>query len=425
MKSTFLPTSMAALAAVLVLLASFTAVAQRLSKASAGWLDTRSWDFQSQKLPLNGDWIFFDQQLLTLDQCKNRSGRAVTLPRIWNERNINGRGLGYGTYYLRVIIPSSLEDPVLFIPQLYNSYLLTVNSLPVASNGKVGTTKEESAPQWLPQLAPLQKNSDTLHLVLQISNFHHHIGGIREPLYLGSRAIMHTHYYTAVSASIVQGVLLLTEAIVLMIFFMSFKQKRTILYFALFCLTFGIRVFFSNFYTFTTFYPDINWNAAVRIEYLSIHFAIIWSVLFLSKLFPEVSSKLIKYLICIICVFFIVFTLFTPPLLFTKWLSLYLITAGAALLYGTIVIVRALQHEKEGVWFMVMSVFLIILLMGYDIIAYEGIFNFNQVVLSIGYIIVFTLMTLGLLRHLGIIKSKKSSSTTLTYSDLYQDKNDD
>ena len=63
------------------------------------------------------------------------------------------------------------------IPSLNTSYNIWVNGALVASAGTVGIEKEKTTPQWVHKTVSLTNTSDTLKIVLQLSNFHHHKGG--------------------------------------------------------------------------------------------------------------------------------------------------------------------------------------------------------------------------------------------------------
>ena len=51
---------------------------------------------------------------------------------------------------------------------------------------------------------------------------------------------------------------------------------------------------------------------------------------------------------------------------------------------------------------------------------YEGVFGYNPLIFSAGYITIFSLMGIVLLVHLHVIKSSRKSISKLTYKDLYK-----
>lgn len=389
--------------------------------AISGNLDAEDWNFSEKPLALTGEWIFFQSELLTTDQCRENNGVKILFPQLWNDFDPSGKGTGFGTYYLRVYVPGAPPEMILQIPQLYNSYALWINEKLVASNGKVGKAKEETVPQWLPQSVTFELSKDTLEIVLQIANFHHHKGGAREPIYLGSKDQLSTKRSLALGSNIAESILLFLSGLAFLALYFQEKKKKIILYFSLLCITWSLRSVFSNLYTFIYFFPEFDWNTLLRIEYITLYLSIIWSILFLSRLFKTVSNQTIKYMLVTANIFFVIFTVFAAPVTFTRWLSVYLSVAGITLVYSIIIILRALMFEQPGVWPLVASIFLGILLFGYDMIGYQWPFAFNVIITNVGYIVIFVLIMIALLIHLDILKIDRGSSTVLTYKDLYND----
>ena len=80
---------------------------------------------------------------------------------------------------------------------------------------------------------------------------------------------------------------------------------------------------------------------------------------------------------------------------------------------------RALLNERAGVWYLVFSLVLALILFSYDMFVFEGFFHYyNALLFSVGYIIIFLLMGIALFYHLKIFKGDGASGT-LTFDDLY------
>src|SRR6186997_2390738 len=111
-------------------------------------LDARAWDF-SNRLPLRGNWSVIHNKLVPPQVIENEDLTSAFFPAIWNDQRPDGRGIGYATYALDVLIPDSLGPLALEIPSLNTSYSLWVNGTLVASAGTVGIEKEKTTPQWV------------------------------------------------------------------------------------------------------------------------------------------------------------------------------------------------------------------------------------------------------------------------------------
>jgi hypothetical protein len=383
-----------------------------------GLFDTRKLNLREERVALSGHWDFYPAQLLHPSKLNKHKRSTLLVPSLWNEHP-EMQNVGFGTYSLRLILPPSTEKWALEIPQLYNSYALYINDSLYASNGKPSDIKEKSQLEWRPQFVAFQADSDTITITIQLSNFHHFKGGIREPIYFGSASMISGHFNNAMSSVIVEVVILVLVAM-FFLFVWYRKKERIALYFSLLCLSWGIRECFSDMYPISTLFPGINWFFLVRTEYIMLFLITIYSNLFVNRLFSDLSSKIFKYLAVFINCVFIVFVLFTPVVVFTRWMPLYLLTAATVLIYSAVIIIRAMILEKTGAWFLITGLILAIVAIGYDIIAYKGNLSNHIMVGSICYILIYTFSAIGLLQHLKIIRSSESPGNTLRYQDLYR-----
>jgi hypothetical protein len=404
-----------------LLATSFTLLLAQNPSSENGILDARTFDFTSDRLPLSGSWIWFDNELLSPEEISKSKGVGSVFPKLWNEARASQTGTGYATYSLNVIIPPSEDEYAIDIPQVYSSYRLWVNGTLVAENGKVAILEDQSKPQWLPQSVSFEPKSDTLHLVLQIANFHHHKGGLKDPIYLSSKKVIEKKESLNNLGYWIQfGALFLISIAFLIIYFL-YDRKKIIIYFSLLCLSWAIRTLFSNQYLFIQLVPDFDWSLMVRIEYLMLFFTMIWAILYLGRLFPKEGNQMLKYILVTANSLFIAFTILTPPIIFTHWLNIYLFGSGVLLLFATYMVLKALVNEQVGSGLLTFSTLLSLLLFAYDIFTYEGLFNYNAILFSSGYVLLFSLMGFALLLQLNIIKGKTRQTTILTYADLYKD----
>jgi hypothetical protein len=395
-----------------------TSHAQRLPFNEGGVVDAREWDF-SRRLPLKGEWIFVENKIVGSDVPPPKDGRKILFPSLWNDMRASGRGTGCATYWLTVIVPGDIMEWTFEIPPINNSYNLWVNGRVIASAGVVDERAEETRPQWIYQLSEYSSNNDTLKLVLQVANYHHFKGGASDVIYLGTRDPIKAHFYWAIGSSIGQSIILFLSGL-FFIFFYSRHQKKVVLYFALLCLTWSIRAIFSNVYPLALIFPDINWEWSVKVEYITLYLTVVWAALFFHMLFNDISNAIITYLAVAVNVFFITFTLLTPAIIYTRWISIYLAVAGFVILYGVTMIVRALIIEKDGSWFLMGSIWTGIVLFAYDIAAYHISFSYNLALMNIGYILIFALTMVGLLYHIGVLKNRNVRGDYLRMEDMYK-----
>jgi hypothetical protein len=283
----------------------------------------------------------------------------------------------------------------------------------------VSTEKESSVPQWIYQTASFESSSDTLHIVLQIANFHHYKGGATNPIYLGTADEINSHFTWAIGSNVAEASILFLEGIFFLLFYRQ-KRKTVILYFALLCITWSVRSVFSNLYPVALAFPEFNWQVLVKIEYLTLYLMAIWAALFFHSLFTDISNEIFTFLPVTLNLFFVAFTIVTPTIFFSRWVSLYLGVELLVIFYGATMIIRSLIVDREGSGFLLASLSVGILIFGYDIAAYQTSFSHNAVILNIGHLLIFLFTTIGLLMHLGILGNKVRRKDRLSYSDLFQ-----
>ena len=395
------------------------AAAQQVVSSALPTIDLRDWD-GATVAPLNGLCMVFDHQLLTPAAVSSSKGRTIDFPGLWPESS-ETFGDGYATYALQVALPPAHRRRLAFsVPQMYSAYRLWANGKLVAANGEVGTSKETCRAQWLPQTVLLQAAGDTLALVLQIANFHHAHGGIKEPIYLGTENRMQAKRTIAVASNLTEMALLSLLGVFFFVVYKKQPKKRVTRYFAFLCITWAVRSIFSNLYLVTAWIPAFDWATQVRIEYLTLYFTVIWAALFLCELFQQEANRLIRGFIVGANILFIAITLLLAPRWFTQWLNIYLTVAGLLLLYGGITVIRAWAHERVGSGLLTISLVLGLNIFGYDIFVYEGFSSYDPIIFNFGYLLIFLLVAVSLSMHLNLIKSKRPPSNSLSYDDLYR-----
>jgi hypothetical protein len=391
------------------------------SEAGVTAIDAREWSPSDSPFPIVGTCHFYKGKLLTPAQCKLQSGEAVNFPELWKLAENETEQTGVATYLISVLLPKLSEDNIgLALPQMYCSYRLWANGKLIAENGKVGMTADETKPMWMPQTVYLENVPDTLKLVLQIANFHHSKGGIKEPIYLGSTSQMKLKRGLAIASNLAEFLALFSLGGFFLYIFLYRSPKKVAFYFALLCITWSLRSLFSNLYLPIVFFNGFNWSLMVRIEYITLYLTMMWAILFVSELFDYEANIFAKYAFVLCNFLFTLFTIFATPKIFTLWLNLYLSASAALLLYIGFTVIRAWVNERVGSGLITISIILGLNIFAYDIFVYEGFSSYDPVIFAVGYISIFALIAWALSMQLNLVKSKTAQKTSLTYDDLYK-----
>jgi hypothetical protein len=177
----------------LICFSSHNLFAQDIPPIKKGILDLRNWNFvENEAINIGGQWEFYWQEYLNTSALNSPSHKKIyrQFPKLWRNDTVNGQiisPIGYATHRLKIVLSSITPELSISIPEMYNSYFLFINGEFIASSGQIGTSKENSFPHWRTLTKDLKVTSDTLDIVLQISNFHHSKGGSAKAISLGTK----------------------------------------------------------------------------------------------------------------------------------------------------------------------------------------------------------------------------------------------
>jgi len=370
----------------------------RAQEAVDGVIDLSKVDLRNNAVPLNGEWEFYWNELIRPDSIRYYEPDYYTFPKLWNGGTTrNGKKLsaqGYATYRIRVILPPKTPDLAISLGEAYSAYLLYYDGFPFASNGQVAKSKDKMKPDWLPKVMSLARYQNTLEFVLQVSNFHHTKGGVREPILLGDRRVLNAKrdfdfsYDFLLSGSLIMGGLFFLGL------FMFGQHERSVLFFALFCLTFSYRMIGSGEYAIHALYPDMSWDLIIRLEYLSLFIPCGIFTLYSYSLYPEDSKKVVLWGFTGLCVIFSLLSLFTPPIVFTKLVEPFFVLIIVAIFYLIYVYWLAYKRNRTGAQYAFASTGIVFMVAVYLISVYLTPVQENTFLTFIGFILFFFFQSL-------------------------------
>ena len=149
------------------------------------------------KIELRGAWeMYWDTLLRPADFPTNLEPKFYSIPHLWNDLKTDSTpqydAMGYCTYRLQIIYPSTHEILAIKANDVYTSYQLWLNGEPFSAGGGEGgncgnkqgkirrtSLVSDGAP-------PLYYDADTMELVLQVGNYWHSKGGMHSPFIIGS-----------------------------------------------------------------------------------------------------------------------------------------------------------------------------------------------------------------------------------------------
>ena len=375
-----------------------------------GVIDLREIDFTSTTVTLNGEWAFWWNRLLAPDQISMIPPTFARFPSLWNKIEVNGKKLssqGYATYTCTILMPANKPLMGIQLHHAYSSYKLFANGSLLTSNGSPAETAAASIPFWTTRTVTLPA-TDTIQLVLHVSNFFHARGGINKPVVVGARDKVLRRYYIEVAYDLVLAGCLFMGGLFFFGLFTFGRHDKTILFFSLFCMVYSYRMIGTELYILHALFPTLNWFVTLKLEYLSLVISIGLFGKYTLLLYPKDGHPFMMKLLIACCALFGALILVTKPAIFTELLFYFLILCFVYIGYGISIYLNAYRHKRSGSLYALLSsgvMFLIFLVIS---LKYFGILDPSKGWIFGGYLAFFFLQSM-VLSHRFSEKLKKSA----------------
>jgi signal transduction histidine kinase len=296
-----------------------------------GILDLRSYHFDDKTvINLNGQWEFYWKKLLQPDDFK-KPGKPVPdlfgkIPSYWKNYKINGQNLpgkGYATYRLLILLPEGFQRTITFdVPVFDDAFRLYLNDFYAGGDGKPGISEETSIPGYAPFLTMYYARTDTLQVLIQVSNYHHRRGGFWKTMRMGatSKIVMLSNQYKLIS-NISLGVLI-SFSLFFLVFFLMYRREKVTLFFSLALVGIFFRLISTDVFPILLFADNVPWNCMIRTEYLGSFVAFGFGMWYFYFLYPGKIIKLLTWINSCILLLLSVFVTFFRVELFA-WSMFY------------------------------------------------------------------------------------------------------
>lgn len=230
------------------LFATVGAAAQSSSpppRAVDGVLDLRHWDFRRDtSLPLEGDWQFWRDRLLTSNLTDENSlpPALLAVPGRWSNQQVDGRPLqseGTGTYHLRVLLPPDAPPLALRHNQRFVAWNVLVNGSRAVYAGTVGYGPDSTDSVGQKAIGMVTPVDGVLDITVQVAAFGGY-GGMPRALELGHAEAMYQDWEWELVLRSAFLSLCLSIGILYLILFLLRPRDRQCLVFAIMSLSIGM-----------------------------------------------------------------------------------------------------------------------------------------------------------------------------------------
>ena len=259
-----------------------------------GILDFRYSGVPEKTIELRGEWEFFwnlqlDPQM-SLQESTVSSAEFVDVPSYWTDYRAQIPEVtahGYATYRLRILLPQSYREKLMLaVPVFDSSFKLYVNGRFIHSSGISGTSFETTKPDYTPVNYSFYPQSDTIDVLIYVSNFHHRRGGFWLPMKFGQSEIVEKDLRQNSVFTLLSYGMLLAFSGFYFLFFLMFRNDRSMLYFSLSTLFLLLRSLFTGSFHILTFI-DLNWHWLIKMEYLSSFLALLFAMWYFYYIYKD------------------------------------------------------------------------------------------------------------------------------------------
>lgn len=361
------------------------AIENRIPIAEKGLIDLSSIDFnEGEIVNLQGEWKFYWNQLIKPEDIeKSKNFDYVEVP-----KNLKGKiykdtvisKYGYGTYHLRIIFDSGKKLPLM---RLYTKAISTasnvyINGKLIGAGGVVSKSKQNSEPLLYLNLNDFVIDSDTVDIVIHVSNYHIRKLGLYYNLQLGGARYIENSRLIKTSIDLfIIGIIFFMMLYHFVLYFQRRKDKAS-LYFAIVCLAFGFYTLFIS-SAFGLINQSLSFEMAFRLKRASLYLSLPAMALFINYIFKGIFSKRMLKLIISICLAFILFTF-----AFKSEVNAYSITYFRYVglfftLYIFFVIIKAIFNKVQGATFLFLGGLIFTLTIIHDFLHNAQIINTTDI----------------------------------------------
>ena len=272
---------------------------------------------------LNGEWEFYWGKLLHPDDFKSDSPPPDyfgIVPSYWTDypqESVRTAKSGFATYRLTVLLPAGIESPLAFdMPVFDSSYDFFVNGKYIGSNGTPGITENATIPEYKRNFFRVVPESDTMRIIINVSNFHHRRGGFWLPVKMGTLPEVQKQTANSWAAEWSVTTVLLGFSIFFLFFFILSPKDIMMIFLSITTLGLALRPLFTSHFLILNLI-NLDWIWIIRFEYLGLYIILIGWSWFILHTYPSFIIKLFTWINTVIYSLAFIATLLLPVKIFS------------------------------------------------------------------------------------------------------------
>jgi len=292
--------------------------------AVKGVIDLRETANDNFTVKLNGEWEFYWRKLLKPDDFHNDNSIKPdlfgTVPSYWTSYQSDSKkitSMGFATYRLIILLPPGYRNSLGFnLPVFDSSYEIYVDGKLMGGNGTPGKTEAETVPGYERVFFRFIPASDSVQVIINVSNFHHRRGGFWLPVKTGTFSEVQNRYASGWARDWATISFLIGFSFFFFFFFIIYTKDSLMGFFSLATTGLALRpLFTSNFLIHNIM--KMSWVWIVRWEYLDLYIVLTGWFWFAVILYPTRHFRIITWIITLIFSIASLLTLFLPVRIFS------------------------------------------------------------------------------------------------------------
>ncbi|XOV87521.1 MAG: 7TM diverse intracellular signaling domain-containing protein [Pseudomonadota bacterium] len=357
--------------------------------ARAGLIDLSMWNFDRDgPVALDGEYEFYWQQHLSSADFFTLPAQAaytIDVPSSWNGKIVQDQsigGAGYATYRLNILITP--DGPMAFkVPDLGTAYRLIVDGRELFRAGEPGTSETTTEPAYRPAVVQFTPRSGRVELILQVSNFHHRLGGAWLHIDFGKPGQLNNLRENQLARDLILFGAILIIGLYNFALYALRPENRSSLFLGIFCVLLATRQLMVGDRFMTRLLPDLPFDWYLRIEYLGWYIAAMMFVAFLQSIFPREVNRLFARGMYLVFGAGSLVVLLTSTRIFTYTAPGFQLLTLLALLYGFWCLVSASIRQRDGARILLFAYTILFISILSDILVNAGLIN-NVLLLDVG-----------------------------------------
>lgn len=324
-------------AVLVVLLSGCSGERAESARLKAGRLDLSGADLARTTTALDGEWAFYPGEFAPPTDPLAPAAAVLRTPGAWNNQPIGERrlsGQGAGTYAARIILPT--DAPALGLKLLTCSsacrYFVRSDGgwREVYAAGRPALDESE-IPEYRPAVVALPPLGGDLELLIHVSNFQHHRGGLWRSPELGAYERLNRQRARSLYVDFfLIGALLIMGAYHAGISVLR-RGNRSSLWLGCFCLLMALRISLTGEMALLEVFPHAPWLLRLKLEYMNFNLALAAFLAYGAALFPREQPRTGSRIVIAGAIGLAAFALLAPPEWFTRTLTAAQLWMGAGI----------------------------------------------------------------------------------------------